>query len=158
MEDFGGIIWTIAVIGFAVYSMAVQQRKKAEKGARKPAHGEAWPVWEVEPEPRKKPEDTEPEIMPETDEFPEREQAREPIREIRQEMVAAQKAQVYGGRLLEQVSEAEEDSLRRTSECAVAGRDLSQQSESSDDPTADFDLRKAVIYSEILKPKFDENE
>lgn len=157
MEDFGGIIWTVVVIGFAVYSMAAQQRKKAGKGARKPAHGEAWPVWEVEPEPRRRFDETDAEILPETDESPQREEIAAPVRENRQEMVAGQQAQVYAGRLIEKSSEAESASRNRTARNTPSAPDASQQND-SDDPITDFDLRTAVIYSEILKPKFDENE
>lgn len=155
MEDFGEIVWTVVIIGFIVYSMVAQQRKKGGKGAGNPAHGEAWPAWEPAPETRRQAESREQQSHPAT--FGEADDEEQSARENRRKGAIDHPTQALGGRLTEHPYGSEKSPRQGTSQDAAIKRQ-NPQAEAEDDPAVDFDLRKAVIYSEILKPKFEENE
>ena len=144
MEDFATVIWVVIIAGEMVFNVVSQSRKARGTGAHAPGHEEAWPsqahpAAEAAPRPAPQP------VAPV---FPDECQSLE-------EIPAAEYAPEYTGHLRHQTV------IRLVND---AGNDeIAAHSLTNDVPdtaatslTGEFDLRQAVIYSEILKPKFEE--
>lgn len=167
MEDFGGIIWMLIVIGFGIYGMTAQARKKKAEANQQHGHGEAWPSWLPETEEaeaaakgssHQQYSSMQPEFEDGTDAEPvyiEQMQA-EPAfdDETRYSEVGSETCTgITPGKIARTVESIAADTNRaQTTAPHRAVNDAEAPEE------VEFDLRKAVIYSEILKPKFeDEN-
>ena len=127
MEDFATVIWVVIIAGAMVFNVVSQSRKARGKGAHAPGHEEAWP----------------------SQAHPAAEPAPRPAPEY-----TTPKATETGHLRHQTVNRLVND----------AGNDeIAAHSLTNDVPdtaatslTGEFDLRQAVIYSEILKPKFEE--
>lgn len=181
MEDFGSIIWTVVLIGFAIFSVVAKGREKQAKQQ----HQEAWPSWDEDSDAEKalEAQNAEEGRMSEHYESAETSGNYESVETYQEE---AQSLEVIPEReyaSLEESSTAMSGSLNPNTATQVSGRnafvntaanafrrdpqasmkadpdeihDNIAQGENTEDLTLDFDLRKAVIYSEIMKPKFEE--
>lgn len=140
MEDIGNIVWIIVLGASVLYSLAAKGKKNARDN-RKHVE-EAWPTDDtpqrtIERRPARPavapaavlPEQPAPELTKEIEAYEQLERERRADRHRPQPTVPKPE--------LHEVSDALE-------------------AEQQDDLIADFNLRKAIVYSEILKPKFEE--
>lgn len=141
MEDFGFLKWA-AVIALIVYNGVRQIRKNAAKGEkrRQTAMGEAWPTETIPTEKR-----------PQTP----RKRAAEP--QHRAEEATTHCADMpsrpeYANLATRKTASKPSNRKENADTTAPAVSETPPQSTCDED----FDLRQAVIMSEILKPKFDE--
>ncbi|WP_302603816.1 hypothetical protein [uncultured Alistipes sp.] len=134
MEDFGFLKW-IAVIAVIAYNGVRQVRKNAKKGEkrRQTALGEAWPAQEHAFPPQSEPFGETAEVQPQ--------RLAEMPSPRKQADFIAKKAK-------------KESRERKTSSAPETPKQAEIQPENA--RNAEFELRQAVIMSEILKPKFDE--
>lgn len=156
MGDFASILWLLIIVGAMIFNVVSKSRKaRGKDGNHAPHHGEAWPSVPTSP-------DTDSEIpmrplfQPVTPAFPDECQSLEEIPE--QEYVpefTVQKA-ADSGHFQHQTINRLKGAPETDEIAAHAVSDLSA-TESSTEIAEEFDLRRAVIYSEILKPKFDES-
>lgn len=156
MEDFGSVLWVLIILGAMVFNFASQSRKNREKGARDPHHEEAWPSSTAMPEASQA--DNRPEypahreFQPVTPAFEDECQSLEeiPEREYVPEFTV-QRAADPGLFRNQTVNRLRGDAAEHapTVEAAAEGATTGSIADK-------FDLRQAVIYSEILKPKFEE--
>lgn len=157
MEDFGSVLWILFIVGAMIFNVVSQSRKAREKGSHAPHHEEAWPPQAGSGAPDTQETPARPVFQPVTPAFPDECQSLEEIPE--QEYVpefTVQKAadsshfnhqttnRLKGGTETEEIAAHElADAFGAT---AATAPDIAEE----------FDLRRAVIYSEILKPKFEE--
>lgn len=156
MENFSTVLWIVVIAAAMIFNVVSQSRKQAKKQARQAddrhAGSEAWPSWDpaAGPQPDSR-EDT-------------------PVRQEVQPAVASaatptmapsagfEDAAPEGGSghtaHLSGRGNAPKDRLAAAEHPHAAYDDA--QEDVSAEIAEDFDLRRAVIYSEILKPKFDE--
>lgn len=158
MEDLSTVLWIVVIVAAMVFNGISQARKQAKKQAPKAdrhAGSEAWPSWDKASAPERG--------MPATTEMPEREPAMHPATA----MAATTIAPSPGFESVDEEAAAPGQPEHRTghgntpkAHAAQAGHPYAVQAHQQDDVlgeiTEDFDLRRAVVYSEILKPKFDE--
>lgn len=152
MEDFGSILWLLVIVGAMIFNFVSKSRKAGGKdGTHTLHHEEAWPSAP----------DTDAEIpmrplfQPVTPAFPDECQSLEEIPE--QEYVpefTVQKAADSGHFQHQTVNRLRAQA--GTDEIAAQAVTDEIGKESSTEIAEEFDLRRAVIYSEILKPKFGE--
>lgn len=160
MEDYAPILWVLLTVAAMVYSGITKARKQAAKAEQPPKHfgDEAWPS--IDPEAHQpEAERVEPfaPYMPETLYTSEALSLEEiPAQEYVPEFTVQQAA---GSSSLNRNTAA--DRLRS----APAAGEIGADSATDETPEGcvkqiaeEFDLRRAVIYSEIIKPKFMENE
>lgn len=183
MEDFGSIIWTVVLIGFAIFSVVAKGREKQGKQQ----HKEAWPSWDEDSDAEKAmqhhEEDFERTARTRSFESSEASESYESAETYQEEAQSLEEISEQEYTSLEEPATAMSGSLNPNTATQVSGRNafvnaaanaskrnpqLAMQadpdeihdgidlSENTNDLTADFDLRKAVIYSEIMKPKFEE--
>lgn len=182
MEDFSNILWLLVIAGSVVASVLTKTNKEKNKKSALP---EAFPTpateaWQPENEeenasrhvpatgrsfrpaksatvPRRKGQETVSDLFPSGREF-----AR-PIEagssgQAPEDVFATQDDDFASG-LPDPITEAEafafksEENAAATAD-ATAGKTVEAP---ETDLLADFDLRKAVVWSEVLKPKFEEN-
>ena len=137
MENFSTVLWIVVIAAAMIFNVVSQSRKQAKKQARQAgdrhAGSEAWPSWDpaAGPQPDSR-EDT-------------------PVRQEVQPAVAPGSGHTapLSGR-----SDVQKGRMTATEHPHAAYDDA--QEDATAEITEDFDLRRAVIYSEILKPKFDE--
>ena len=151
MEDFASVIWVIIIVGAMVFNVVSQSRKARGKGAKQIPHSEAWPS----PAPDMPTPSTAPaHPKPITTVFPDECQSLEeiPAQEYEPECAALKTTET------EALRHQTTDRLKTAHETdEIAAHAISDApEESSSSIVGEFNLRQAVIYSEILKPRFDE--
>ena len=155
MDDFATVIWVVIIAGAMIFNVVSQSRKARGKGARTPGHEEAWPSQahpESEPAPMPAPR---PAPWPVAPVFPDECQSLEeiPAEEYAPEHTTP-KAAGRGHLRHQTVNRLMDDSGNDE----IAAHSLTNNSpySATTSQTEEFNLRQAIIYSEILKPKFEE--
>ena len=148
MENFSTVLWIVVIAAAMIFNVVSQSRKQAKKQARQAgdrhAGSEAWPSWDpaAGPQPDSR-EDT-----------PVRQGAPPTMAPSAGFEDAAPAAGSGHTAPLSGRSDVQKGSMTATEHPHAAYDDA--QEDATAEITEDFDLRRAVIYSEILKPKFDE--
>ena len=155
MEDFASVIWVVIIAGAMIFNVVSQSRKARGKGARTPGHEEAWPSQahpESEPDPMPAPR---PAPWPVAPVFPDECQSLEeiPAEEYAPEHTTP-KAAGRGHLRHQTVNRLMDDS--GNDEIAAHSLTNNAPDAATTSQTEEFNLRQAIIYSEILKPKFEE--
>ena len=155
MEDFATVIWVVIIAGAMIFNVVSQSRKARGKGARTPGHEEAWPSQahpESEPDPMPAPR---PAPWPVAPVFPDECQSLEeiPAEEYAPEHTTP-KAAGRGHLRHQTVNRLMDDS--GNDEIAAHSLTNNAPDAATTSQTEEFNLRQAIIYSEILKPKFEE--
>ncbi len=155
MDDFATVIWVVIIAGAMIFNVVSQSRKARGKGARTPGHEEAWPSQahpESEPAPMPAPR---PAPWPVAPVFPDECQSLEeiPAEEYAPEHTTPKAA---GREHLrhQTVNRLMDDS--GNDEIAAHSLTNNAPDAATTSQTEEFNLRQAIIYSEILKPKFEE--
>lgn len=155
MDDFATVIWVVIIAGAMIFNVVSQSRKARGKGARTPGHEEAWPSQahpESEPAPMPAPR---PAPWPVAPVFPDECQS---LKEIPAEEYAPEhttpKAAGRGYLRHQTVNRLMDDS--GNDEIAAHSLTNNAPDAATTSQTEEFNLRQAIIYSEILKPKFEE--
>lgn len=155
MDDFATVIWVVIIAGAMIFNVVSQSRKARGKGARTPGHEEAWPSQahpESEPDPMPAPR---PAPWPVAPVFPDECQS---LEEISAEEYAPEhttpKAAGRGHLRHQTVNRLMDDS--GNDEIAAHSLTNNAPDAATTSQTEEFNLRQAIIYSEILKPKFEE--
>lgn len=155
MDDFATVIWVVIIAGAMIFNVVSQSRKARGKGARTPGHEEAWPSQahpESEPAPMPAPR---PAPWPVAPVFPDECQS---LKEIPAEEYAPEhttpKAAGRGHLRHQTVNRLMVDS--GNDEIAAHSLMNNAPDAATTSQTEEFNLRQAIIYSEILKPKFEE--
>ena len=155
MDDFATVIWVVIIAGAMIFNVVSQSRKARGKGARTPGHEEAWPSQahpESEPDPMPAPRPTPWPVAPV---FPDECQS---LEEIPAEEYApahtTPKAAGRGHLRHQTVNRLMDDS--GNDEIAAHSLTNNAPDAATTSQTEEFNLRQAIIYSEILKPKFEE--
>ena len=155
MDDFATVIWVVIIAGAMIFNVVSQSRKARGKGARTPGHEEAWPSQahpESEPAPMPAPR---PAPWPVAPVFPDECQSLEeiPAEEYAPEHTTT-KAAGRGHLRHQTVNRLMDDS--GNDEIAAHSLTNNAPDAATTSQTEEFNLRQAIIYSEILKPKFEE--
>ena len=155
MDDFATVIWVVIIAGAMIFNVVSQSRKARGKGARTPGHEEAWPSQahpESEPDPMPAPR---PAPWPVAPVFPDECQSLEeiPAEEYAPEHTTP-KAAGRGHLRHQPVNRLMDDS--GNDEIAAHSLTNNAPDAATTSQTEEFNLRQAIIYSEILKPKFEE--
>lgn len=155
MDDFATVIWVVIIAGAMIFNVVSQSRKARGKGARTPGHEEAWPSQahpESEPDPMPAPRPTPWLVAPV---FPDECQSLEeiPAEEYAPEHTTP-KAAGRGHLRHQTVNRLMDDS--GNDEIAAHSLTNNAPDAATTSQTEEFNLRQAIIYSEILKPKFEE--
>ena len=155
MDDFATVIWVVIIAGAMIFNVVSQSRKARGKGARTPGHEEAWPSQahpESEPAPMPAPR---PAPWPVAPVFPDECQRLEeiPAEEYAPEHTTP-KAAGRGHLRHQTVNRLMVDS--GNDEIAAHSLTNNAPDAATTSQTEEFNLRQAIIYSEILKPKFEE--
>ena len=155
MDDFATVIWVVIIAGAMIFNVVSQSRKARGKGARTPGHEEAWPSQahpESEPYPMPAPR---PAPWPVAPVFPDECQSLEeiPAEEYAPEHTTP-KAAGRGHLRHQTVNRLMDDS--GNDEIAAQSLTNNAPDAATTSQTEEFNLRQAIIYSEILKPKFEE--
>ena len=155
MDDFATVIWVVIIAGAMIFNVVSQSRKARGKGARTPGHEEAWPSQahpESEPAPMPAPR---PAPWPVAPVFPDECQSLEeiPAEEYAPEHTTP-KAAGRGHLRHQTVNRLRDDS--GNDEIAAHSLTNNAPDAATTSQTEEFNLRQAIIYSEILKPKFEE--
>ncbi len=155
MDDFATVIWVVIIAGAMIFNVVSQSRKARGKGARTPGHEEAWPSQahpESEPDPMPAPR---PAPWPVAPVFPDECQSLEeiPAEEYAPEHTTP-KAAGRGHLRHQTVNRLMDDS--GNDEIAAHSLTNNAPDATTTSQTEEFNLRQAIIYSEILKPKFEE--
>ena len=183
MEDFGSIIWLLVAVGALVFSSNSKARKRAREVAKhaKELQGEvtgreAWPSWDTPPQPDADETTGRATSWPVAPAAPARKSrttasASEPHHGAATAPAAASSSNrlAYDGR---QGAAATEKSRRNATEKPQASHhngvgDVVQSLRAAHangtiapdlatEIREEFDLRRAVLYSEIMKPKYEE--
>ena len=155
MDDFATVIWVVIIAGAMIFNVVSQSRKARGKGAHTPGHEEAWPSQahpESEPAPMPAPR---PAPWPVAPVFPDECQS---LKEIPAEEYAPEhttpKAAGRGHLRHQTVNRLMVDS--GNDEIAAHSLTNNAPDAATTSQTEEFNLRQAIIYSEILKPKFEE--
>ena len=155
MDDFTTVIWVVIIAGAMIFNVVSQSRKARGKGARTPGHEEAWPSQahpESEPDPMPAPR---PAPWPVAPVFPDECQSLEeiPAEEYAPEHTTPKAA--GRGHLRHQTVNRLMD-YSGNDEIAAHSLTNNAPDAATTSQTEEFNLRQAIIYSEILKPKFEE--
>ena len=155
MDEFATVIWVVIIAGAMIFNVVSQSRKARGKGARTPGHEEAWPSQahpESEPAPMPAPR---PAPWPVAPVFPDECQSLEeiPAEEYAPEHTTP-KAAGRGHLRHQTVNRLMDDS--GNDEIAAHSLTNNAPDAATTSQTEEFNLRQAIIYSEILKPKFEE--
>lgn len=173
MEEYAPVLWMVVLLGFLLLSSFSKLRKKAENAAKRFEEHlprEAWPTWDTtEERAQRTVEDEEgpameqwastQEAIPAPCETPWQspQAAEEPYAE------GEEAAAISGfsaprdrtARLHSQESASVRNERSGRSSAAMQP-DSASEADEKGTTEEEFDLRGAIIYSEILKPKFDE--
>ena len=160
MEDIGSVVLLIASIGAIVLNVIASRNKAREqKSQQAPQHEEAWPTPTfpgTDPAPKAAPETPERHVFqPVMPVFPDECQSLEeiPAQEYTPEPEPVKTAGT--GRFKTQPANRLTGGAE-TDEIAAHSLTNDTAAESATAVAEEFDLRRAVIYSEILKPKFED--
>ena len=150
MDDFATVIWVVIIAGAMIFNVVSQSRKARGKGARTPGHEEAWPSQahpESEPAPMPAPR---PAPWPVAPVFPDECQSLEeiPAEEYAPEHTTP-KAAGRGHLRHQTVNRLMDDS--GNDEIAAHSLTNNAPDAATTSQTEEFNLRQAIIYSEILK-------
>lgn len=155
MDDFATVIWVVIIAGAMIFNVVSQSRKARGKGAHAPGHEEAWPSQAhpaAEPAPIPAPR---PAPQPVAPVFPDECQSLEeiPVEEYTPEYTTPKAAET--GHLRHQTVNR---LVNDTGNDEIAAHSLTNNTPeaAATSLAEEFNLRQAVIYSEILKPKFEE--
>ncbi len=155
MDDFATVIWVVIIAGAMIFNVVSQSRKARGKGARTPGHEEAWPSQahpESEPAPMPAPR---PAPWPVAPVFPDECQSLEEIPAVEYSQEHTTPKAAGRGHLRHQTfNRLMED--RGNDEIAAHSLTNNAPDAATTSQTEEFNLRQAIIYSEILKPKFEE--
>ena len=156
MEDFTTVLWVVIIAGIMVFNVVSQARKARGKEGHASRHGEAWPTIPPEfPASESSPQAPRPAPQPVTPAFPDEYLSLEeiPAREYEPEFTT-QKAAASGHFRHQTVNRLKGE----PGNDEIAAHALTNDAPETEATAIaeDFDLRTAVIYSEILKPKFGE--
>lgn len=154
MDDFATVIWVVIIAGAMIFNVVSQSRKARGKGARTPGHEEAWPSQahpESEPDPMPAPR---PAPWPVAPVFPDECQSLEEIPAEDAPEHTTPKAAGRGHLRHQTVNRLMDDS--GNDEIAAHSLTNNAPDAATTSQTEEFNLRQAIIYSEILKPKFEE--
>lgn len=163
MEDYAPILWVLLTVAAMVYSGVTKARKQAEKASKHPSghpeREEAWPA-SMPQAPESVPRHVlRSEFEPVTPDFPgeyvslEEIPAQEYAPEYTEPKTAASKhskhSRPQAANRFTQMVETDE----------IAANSLTNDAHESAATalSEEFNLRQAIIYSEILKPKFEED-
>lgn len=160
MEDKGMIVWILVIVSVIVSNALSQIRKAKGKAARGPQHGETWPLPTNSPanSPTASPTASVGRTAPTTSfepVFPDECQSLEEIPAQEYEPVFTAQKTIETGLFGQQTA----DRLKHRSESGETAANFPADDAAGMSGTAiaeEFDLRRAVIYAEILKPKFEE--
>ena len=149
MDDFATVIWVVIIAGAMIFNVVSQSRKARGKGARTPGHEEAWPSQahpESEPDPMPAPR---PAPWPVAPVFPDECQSLEeiPAEEYAPEHTTP-KAAGRGHLRHQTVNRLMDDS--GNDEIAAHSLTNNAPDAATTSQTEEFNLRQAIIYSEIL--------
>lgn len=170
MEEYAPVLWMVVLFGFLLLSSLSKVRKKAERAAKRFGEHlpkEAWPTWDPTEEEAPAPREpmmigTEPEeataprsVRTEETNHPQRADAACP------EEAANPEGEVVA---ISGYCTPHEQAARPHPQRSAFDRDRRPAATQADNApekdtegiAEDFDLRRAIIYSEILKPKYDE--
>lgn len=176
MDDFASVILTVIIVGAMIFNVVAQSRKARGKGARTPGHEEAWPAQE-HPASEAAPH---PVLRPVAPVFPDECQSLEeiPAEEYMPEQAMPKAVGTghtghtghtqhtqhtehtrhsghSGFPLHQSINSAMDDG--GNDEIAAHSLTNNEQETATAFQTEEFNLRQAIIYSEILKPKFGEH-
>lgn len=153
MEDFGPILWVTVTLAAMIYSSVSKAKKAAKKGSAAPQGTpvEAWPTTSA-PIPQRQQAQTHTPTVLQQGQYPDDEHLPEQIqRQTEPHPVSAMRVSHPASSM---PARAPKKSVERPT-AASASPDKGETAPQT--PFyEDFDLRKAVIVSEILQPKFDE--
>lgn len=159
MEVFAPILWIVIVAVALVAKSSSKVRKTLEKAARSmetQGNGEAWPTWDTAPQP------ADPQPAPPT--FPDPAGPQFPAdpgsvggeNSLFGPVIRKTKAARKQLRTTAAPSPAQSAPERQQLRPTVTQPAAKPVDEERSGLAEEFDLRRAIIYSEILKPKFDE--
>lgn len=134
MEDFSNILWLLILAGSTAVSVKAKAKEAKRKAASEP------------PSARQHMEEPAP--------VPPRQNLTTSIQETQQEAVCAAYTPVSGTAVFTQL-ETEDTNPERNGFSAGRANEGSDSDCCEAEVMNDFDLRKAVVWSEILKPKFE---
>lgn len=159
MEDYSTVIWVVVILAAMLFNATSQARKKAKKqapGSEKHTQHEAWPSWDTQSaDEMRHPDSRETISESETGEL--RPVMQQAVPTPGFEEVARKTADFKSsGRHTVRKNVPEGHPHEEILHEEHSTRDKHTTEEAITEITEDFDLRKAVIYSEILKPKFNE--
>ena len=150
MENFSTVLWIVVIAAAMIFNVVSQSRKQAKKQARQAgdrhAGSEAWPSWDPAAAPQPAPRQ---EVQPAVASAATSTMAPSAGFEDAAPAAGSGHTAHLSGR-----GNAPKDRLTAAEHPHAAYDDA--QEDVSAEIAEDFDLRRAVIYSEILKPKFDE--
>ncbi|WP_418991262.1 hypothetical protein [Alistipes sp.] len=160
MEDYAPITWVLLIVASMVYSGVTKARKRAGKAAKHPSghpeREEAWPSSTFQTPESAPGHAMRSEYQPVTPDFPgeyvtlEEIPAQEYTPEFTEPKTAASKhSRPQAANRFTQMVETDE----------IAANSLTNDAHESAATalSEEFNLRQAIIYSEILKPKFEED-
>lgn len=155
MEDFAPILWILLFVGISAYSAISQTRKQTGKTGGKPHTQEAWPSWDPVSAPAKPTHPHETDFNTPESQYAELSEAPRPG--------FGQAISGVADYMSDQMQAQESIPLTTTrssltSEAQAIGSTETHENNLAAEISDNFDLRRAVVYSEILKPKFDEYE
>lgn len=160
MEDYSTVIWVVAIFAAMLFNATSQARKKAKKQAhetQKHTQHEAWPSWDTQSADEMRHPDSQESVSgAETDRLRPAMQQPAPtpgFGEVARKTADFKSSGRHAGR--KNTSDGQSPREEILHEEHAAG-DRHTTEEAVTEITEDFNLRKAVIYSEILKPKFNE--
>lgn len=160
MEDYSTVIWVVAIFAAMLFNATSQARKKAKKQAHeteKHTQHEAWPSWDMQSADEMRHPDSEETVSgAETDRLRSAMQQAAPtpgFGEVARKTAAFKSSGRHAGRKNTSDGQSPREEILHE-EHAAGDRHTTEKAVT--EITEDFDLRKAVIYSEILKPKFNE--
>ena len=171
MEDFASVIWAVIIVGAMIFNVVSQSHKARGKGTKQTPHDEAWPSPASDmPEPPATParpaSPTTPTARPKpfTPVFQDEWQSLEeiPAQEYTPEYTAPEMAETAAFRDHNMPKTAGHSRHRAAGRSTapeketIAAQVITDTPEDAKSIAEVFDLRRAVIYSEILKPRFDE--
>lgn len=157
MDDIGNILWGLIIIGAMIYQVVSESRKARGKKTRKAfrGHDEAWPSGDPDATKPFEEMPSRPIFQPVMPAYPDEGQSLEeiPAQEYDMEFEATEPIETTSNS-----RPTAERLLNDSTTDAIAARSLTQATseERASDVAEAFDLRRAVIYSEILKPRFEE--
>lgn len=164
MEDFGNILWILLIGASLVYNAAGKKARKKQSArttAPQEQHGEAWPAGPASdggarraaPAPRQEKQQKQPRETLET----RMERIEELLTRLDRPQAAAAALAANGpAQHAPQATAAAEKTLKNSRPKAQAPGRTAPENTGEKTFSEEFDLKRAIIYSELLKPKFDD--